>query len=238
MKSWIRFILACCVITACDVDTGTNVASVKSVMGPATLRRVPSSRVISAEEAALIERIASYVPENYRGAVRTGLASRRASLRLDDPRAQAAVDSLELRLAQVRGRHGFSASLLTGRTVPTGLVSATIALVQSLDAPGIRAVVLRRTSQPANIVLVTDRTENADVRNALVALLKARAKYGDAPIGDTTILIRAPERASGREMHDIIDWDKLRGAKTRDLSGVGPARTIEVLLKQPSGTNR
>lgn len=240
MRSWTAFSLVLCSICGCSVDQGTSAASSSAVVGPVRLPPLTVSRVVPAAEAAVIERIVQYVPEGSRAVFREKLSTGRAIVQLDDPRGNLLIDSLELLRSRTSDRASRNLIAGQGNRSALGLVPATIALVQSLPVKGARAVVLRRaTARPSDIILVTENTENRDLRNALGALFKARSRDGVVAMKDVRLGIyttQSSARAHPTNSAKIIDWDVLRSADMEMLSGVGPARTISVQLK--SATDR
>lgn len=232
MKMQTLLVFALWSISGCQADTGTSIiAPTTVVVGLTRLTKVEPTA--TPEEAALIERIVQYMPAAGRAGFRKTLTQGWVIVQLKNPAAQALVDSLRLlrasRAASVAAARVGNAS---GRAQADELFPATIALVRSLPDPNTKAVVLRRAvAKPADVILVTERTTNHDLRNAISALLMSQRRIGVLSSGDLSIPIRSGPTAAAP---NIIDWTALRSAASLDIEGIGAAKTTVVQLRPAS----
>lgn len=116
---------------------------------------------------------------------------------------------------------------------------ATIILVEDLQAPDARAVVIRRPGElPNNIILVTRATTPRDLATAVSALITSRANRGNEVDREirTRIVPQAPrakptasERLAGRDLR------RLPLAPVFEVTGVGrgPALVIRMNDSKP-----
>jgi hypothetical protein len=110
--------------------------------------------------------------------------------------------------------------------VVTDTTFVTIALVPDLGNSEARAVIIRRSKlRPQNIILVTARTEAADLTKAVNALVRARNLLGDSLPRDMKAFITPakskPQQPSRDTQQAAIDLRRLATLPPSLVNGVG-----------------
>jgi len=156
---------------------------------------------------------------------------------LSDPEDQALLGDIYVKRSASREEAKIRAAQAT-RLAGDNVFTITLALVPSLgDDPNVSARVIRRKNpQPRELILLPEGT--ADVGSfgaALSVLMRDRAKQGTVATQDVHIDIRGsaiPKTWDAATQADANkELEELRGAKVRNIPGVGRAKTTEILAR-------
>jgi hypothetical protein len=115
-----------------------------------------------------------------------------------------------------------------------------IVLVDQLQVPGARAMVVRRKAmRPQNLILVTKETQSIDLVHAVDVLMSSRRAKGDALKADMAAPIAATTRRTSKSKdfdRATADLRRLTTAPARFVDGVGSHRVIFAPLSALKGS--
>ena len=120
---------------------------------------------------------------------------------------------------------------------------ATILLVDSLDTPSARALVIRRPGDlPNNIIVVTRATTARELSKAVTAIIASRRSKGDRVDREMRTIITAAASSRSKPSRDetraATDLRRLRNAPYFAVHGVGRGPAIVIRMADASAPRR
>lgn len=118
-------------------------------------------------------------------------------------------------------------------------VPVTIVLMKELPQPGVNFVIQRRAfAAPQDLILLRNGATEADISDAVRALLVARQAGGDLPTSDG--VYRAHPSASAHGNRPALPWvgkvlADLNKANVEHIAGIGDYKAIQIWLPPVRG---